>query len=490
MLRLKLGIISRLVTALSLILCVVFSLGIVFPIDLSEVYAEEEYSYYGIIPSKIYRWNLTDGDDINSGWRLDTTSVATSSLVTIVAYTDDTTVKLYDLRENELLSEAQLGSMEKHLVSLPNGTFFKVVSDDLVFVMLLGYNGTPPAVVTEGPVPNTFYPSTDGAYVGKEFIFMACETTGMDYLLFALESSDVTVTRDDGDEKTYSLDVNTYKELMLRPFRVYKVQSTGHIMTQSGRPGDYWGVATGFSVPSAEGGFLGKVFYAGSVAGAGWDAAEDYGFQVSALEDTKVTVLNLVTKQTLATEQVEGGSGFRFQSQCEAIVVQSDEPVTLSFVHSGNIEASLGNDGIYGGYGSGVTYIGVRPNEETPFYLPTESYVEAYVFSDEETSVTVDGMTRTIEADSYFEVTSPGYHKIVSGKGVVIELLHWPSTPETQGLLYNGVAIPSIQKVDVMPDVTLTPLGESFPMMYVMIGAAAAVVAVVVIVFILRRRHT
>lgn len=488
MLRLKVCGISRSVTGLSLILCVVFSLSFVFTIDLYEVCAEEEYTYYGVIPSKIFRWNLTDGDDINSGWRLDTGSVDTSSLVAIVAYTDDTNVKLYDLRDNELVSEAQLDRMEKHLVSLPNGTSFKVVSDDLVFVMLLGYDGMPPAVATEGPVPNTFYPSTDGAYVGKEFIFMACQTTGMDYWLFALENSDVTVTRDDGDERTYSLDVNTYKELMLRPFRVYRVQSTGHIMVQSGRPVDFWGWATGFSVPSAEGGFLGKVFYTGS--NTAWDAGEDYGFQVSALEDTKVTVLDLVTKQTLATEQVEGGSGFRFQATYDAIVVQSDKPVTLSFVHSGKIEASLGNDGIYGGYGSGVAFIGVKPNEETPFYLPTESYVEAYVFSHEETSVTVDGMTRTIEADSYFEVTSPGYHKILSGKGVVIELLHWPSTPESQGLLYNGVAIPSIQKVDVMPDVTLTPLGEGFPMMYVMIGAAAAVVAIVVVVFVLRRGRT
>ncbi len=476
---------SRSVATLFIILCVLFSVNVVLPFHFCEVSAAEEYVYYGVVPAKIWRYNLTDGNDVNSGWRLDTGSVDTSSLVTIVASTDNTNVKLYDLTDDELMSEAQLGDMEKHFVSLPNGTIFKVVSDRLVSVLMLGYEGTPLANATEGPVPNTFYPSTDGAYAGKEFVFMVSEHTGMDYVIFALENAEVTVTRDDGNERTYSLEVNTHKFLMLKPFSVYRVQSTGHIMVQSGRPGDYWGWAAGFSVPSAEGGFVGKVFYTGS--NTAWDAAEDYGFRVSAVGDTKVTVRDLVTKQTLAEAEVEGGSGFGFQAVTDVIAVNSDGPVTLSFIHSGSIEASLGNDGIYGGYGAGVAFIGVRPNEETPFFLPTESYVEAYVFADEETTITIDGISRTIEADSYFLITNPGNHKVTSERGVVIQILHWPSTPAAQGLLFNGAVIPCIQTVNVTPDVTLTPVEEGFPITYVMVGAAVAVVAAA-IVFLVRKR--
>ncbi len=208
---------------------------------------------------------------------------------------------------------------------------------------------------------------------------------------------------------------------------------------------------------------------------------------MSAVGDTKVTVRDLVTKQTLAEAEVEGGSGFGFQAVTDVIAVNSDGPVTLSFIHSGSIEASLGNDGIYGGYGAGVAFIGVRPNEETPFFLPTESYVEAYVFADEETTITIDGISRTIEADSYFLITNPGNHKVTSERGVVIQILHWPSTPAAQGLLFNGAVIPCIQTVNVTPDVTLTPVEEGFPITYVMVGAAVAVVAAA-IVFLVRKR--
>ena len=38
------------------------------------------------------------------------------------------------------------------------------------------------------------------------------------------------------------------------------------------------------------------------------------------------------------------------------------------------------------------------------------------------------------------------------------------------------------------PDVTLIPLGEGFPMMYVMIGAAAAVVAGIAGFLVMKRR--
>jgi hypothetical protein len=133
-----------------------------------------------------------------------------------------------------------------------------------------------------------------------------------------------------------------------------------------------------------------------------------------------------------------------------------------------------------------VTFIGVRPDETTPIYLPVESYVEVYIFAHEDSEVTVDGISRSIPADSYFLLTQPGTHTIRSSKNVVVQVLHWPFEPETQGLLFNGVLIPAVQTVGVVADVTLTPLGEGFPMMYVMIGAAVAVVAVVA-VFVLRR---
>ena len=485
MLKSKLYGSKRSVAAFLLILCVLFSVDSMFPFLFSGVYAAEEYVYYGVVPAKIWQYNLTDADDVNSGWRLDTETPDNSSLVAIVASGDNTNVKVYSLEGNELLSEAELDSMQKHLVSLPNGTIFKVVSDSLVSVMLMGYEGIPAANASEGPTPNTFHASTDGAYVGKEFVFMACQSTfGENYLIIALETAEVTVARDDGDERTYSLDVNAFRELLLRPFRTYRVTSTGNIMIQSGEPVDIWGDSLGFFVPSPEGGFVGTTFYTWSTTS--WDPGESYGFRVSATEDAEITVWNLQTKEQMLETEVSAGSGFGFKPVANVIVVKSDEPVTLSLVHNGTINNSLGGEGIYDGYGSGVTCIGIRPDETTPIYLPVNSYVELYIFAYEDAEVIVDGISRSIPADSYFLLTQPGTHTIRSNKNVVAQVLHWPFEPESQGLLFSGVQIPCIQTVDVVSDVTLTPLGEGFPIMYVMIGAAAAIV-VVIAAFVLRR---
>jgi len=124
-----------------------------------------------------------------------------------------------------------------------------------------------------------------------------------------------------------------------------------------------------------------------------------------------------------------------------------------------------------------VGYIGVKPDEDTPFYLPVDSYVEAYIFASEETEITLDDNDWTIGANSYYLITQPGTHVLRANGKLVIEILNWPFEPEFQGLQYEGVQVPSVQTVDVVPDVMLTPLGESFPIIYVAIGVAAAAVS-------------
>jgi len=58
--------------------------------------------------------------------------------------------------------------LEKVFVSLPNGTFFEIVSSKPLSVMLLGGR-----LLEEGQLwTSIFYTSLDGGYVGKEFVFM------------------------------------------------------------------------------------------------------------------------------------------------------------------------------------------------------------------------------------------------------------------------------------------------------------------------------
>jgi hypothetical protein len=381
--------------------------------------------------------------------------------------------------------------MEKHLVLIANNTVFKVVSDKQVSVLLLNYQIMPAAIVTEGPLPYTFYTDINGLYVGKEFYLMASEqiyySENKFYTIFSLETSMVTVTRDDGQQNKYSLYVNSYTTLMLDTCRVYKIKSTGNIMVQSSATwADIGGISpqryrSSYQVPCATGGFVGQVFFAKSTDG--WDPDRDYGFRISALEDTKVKVFDLKTKQLVSDLSVKGGAGIGFQPAADAIGVQSDKPITLSYVNNGSLGTSRTAQ-----YGVGVMSIGIRPNQSTPIYLPTKAYVEVYFFANEETELLIDGSSQTIRPNQPKLLIFIGTHTVQANHNVIMQINFWPNTPEYQGLWFSGVAIPCIETVANKPTVTITPFEEGFPMMYIIIGAGAIAVVIIVAILLMRKR--
>jgi len=451
------------------------------------VYCAEEYVYYGVVPGRIHYAKPKAAHagmsqyDPSSGWEIDPGSVASIGLVSIVASRDETHVEVCTLPDKMVASSAELGAMEKLFVSLPNGSIFKVVSNHLVSVMLLGGNVggkelNPDA--DEGPVPTTFFTAADGGYVGEEFVFVASQAlTGSPYRILALEDAEVTITREDDSMQSFRLGANTYKELQLAAFRAYKVESTGHIMIQSGGPGSY-----SFFVPSVDGGFKGKRFY--SVSTEVWSVAwpHDYGFRISAAADTEVTVWDVKYKRKALEVEVKGGTGVSMKPKGEVIFVESDEAVTLEFMHNGTVETDFT-------YGAGVAYMGVRANEETSFFLPTNSSNEAYVFAQEDTLVRIDDVPMTIMADSYLVFTVPGTHRIQADKNVAVQVVHWALVPECQGIDSFGVVIPCVQKVSMVPPVTLTPLaGEGFPTTYAVMGLAVAAAGATTILLVMRRR--
>ncbi len=145
-----------------------------FLTNVYEVYAQEKYDYYGYVPAKMWRYNLTDDDDLNSGWRRATNSTGTSGyttagLVAVVGIVDGTHVKVYSVDNGSLVSETTIDSMQKYYAVFRNGTFFRVETDKLASVYLLNYESVPAGNATSGPLPDSFYQSTSGTYVGKEF---------------------------------------------------------------------------------------------------------------------------------------------------------------------------------------------------------------------------------------------------------------------------------------------------------------------------------
>ena len=477
---------------------------LVLPSSVRPSRANPDYTYYGVVPSNIYLYLLNDPYNFTSGWvmgtngsrtgspGLDGKTVATKALLAIVASEDNTHVQVYDLAEDTPLSDRIISSMEKDLVLLANGTEFKVVSDKQVSVLLLNYQTMPATTATEGPLPYTFYTDVNGLYVGKEFVLMASEqvfyTENKFYTVYAVEASTVTVTSEGGQQNEYTIAANSYTTLMLNPFEVYKIESTGNIMVQSSvtwadigggiSPHRY---RSSYLIPCATGGFVGQFFYAKSTTS--WDPDTDYGFRISATENAKVKVYNLETNQLLSELSVEAGTGVGFQPAADAIAVQSDKPITLSYINNGSLGTSRTAQ-----IGVGMMFMGVQPNEETPVYLPTEANVEVYFFASQQTELTVDGSTQTVQPDQPKLLVLAGTHTVQADHNVVLQVNFWPNTPEYQGFWFPGAAIPSVETVGDNPSVTLTPMEEGFPTTYIIAGAAAAAVAVVAIVLVMRRR--
>jgi hypothetical protein len=236
-----------------------------------------------------------------------------------------------------------------------------------------------------------------------------------------------------------------------------------------------------YLVPCATGGFVGQFFFAKSTSG--WDPDTDYGFRISATEDTEVKVFDLRTKQVVIELSVEGGTGIGFQPPTDAIGVQSDKSITLSYINNGSLGTSRPAQ-----YGLGVMFMGIQPDQNTPIYLPTEAYVEVYFFVNEETELTVDGFSQTIQPSQPKLLTLAGTHTVQADQNVIVQINFWPTEPVYQGLWFSGVAIPCIETVANNPTVALTPFGGGFPMTYVIAGAGAAAVVVIVVVLVMRRR--
>ncbi|MEM2941470.1 MAG: hypothetical protein QW304_07980 [Thermoproteota archaeon] len=452
---------------------------------------QAEYVYYGVIPERIYQYTL--GEWYTSGiWLLEPASLYDYGYISILASQDGTQVRVYTLPDRQLVSEATLDSMQKHYVRLPNGTMFKIVSSKLVSVLLFSppaRGGIPGVNVTESPGINGFYPTVEGAYVGREFIIEASQgLLGFNYYIFALEEAEVTLTADDGSTRSYKLEANGYENIQLKPLTTYRVTSTGNIMIKGGGMGG-WSDRS-FFIPSAEGGFIGRRFY--TVTWRTFDEKEEEFFYISALEDTKVTIWDLPNRKILLELDVKAGEPAKIKptvyagTKAPAIAVDSEKPIVLQFLHSGNTIRSYGYS-----YGPGFTYMGIRPNEDTPFFLPTNSTIYAYLFTSEDANIVVDDVPMTLRTDVPWVISTPGPHTVRSNKNLVLLLLHYPLIPPNQGINGFGVPVPCVQTVSVTPSVTLHPIsGEGFtlPFNYIIILVVLLVI-VIVIVFLRRRKN-
>jgi len=453
----------------------------------------DEYDYYGFVPREI--WGLEWVNLGTSGWelRVDQISIVNSGLVAIVGNHDGTRVRAYVLPGGELVEDLALNRLEKASFSLPNGTFFKLVASRPVSVFLLGGK----YMESGDAFTNMFVTSTDGGYVGREFIFMAVQAkralhyTGLAYRVYALEDSQVTVWDANGSQVSqFRLGANQFREMGFSPMAVYRLESTGNVMLQSftmwtsarlGLPGTCF-------YPSVRGGFVGRLFYGGAGATELWPPFAPPTFVMTGLEGSEVTIMDLENRRKYLDAELPALGNLSKQTDLSHMVVESQKPIVLMME------------------GNGVGYTGLAAGETGYFYMPlNEPYLEAvpsgnivgsageaYLYAAEETVVTIDDLTVRLSRDSILPLRH-GFHVITADRNVVIQLINypWQSYPPREPSIARfsdfATCIPSVQAMSIRsPDLNPPSVaGEELPWTYL----AAAVIPVVVIAALAARRR-
>ncbi|MDH5440270.1 MAG: hypothetical protein OEY31_06670 [Candidatus Bathyarchaeota archaeon] len=489
-----------------LLLCTALFLG-VSPSGVSA--AGEAYVYYGYAPPTVL--NLTTMEDDIPVYNY----TAIPSQLDIIGINDTTTVEVLDLSTGDVVSSTTLDRMEVHTVYLGTrvssttesdveGTYFKVVADKKVAVLLSG--GSPNIYRA------VYYPSTDGGFAGNEFIFKAVNGTWEPVIyvwewditvIFGVESAHVKVF--DGAGNTlheFDVSANSYGRLKLVSGKVYRVVSTGRIMISTvSRECFAYG-------PSATGGFVGRSFY-GVMSGVGggdtW-AGSFQSFVVIAQEDCEISAYSLLKPE------LQRGLGADLAKSLEAgevfLDTSFDQQTPLRIDSTGDIMVIFGR-GDYawglpeaepvlspGNLGDDVSAIPVEADREVSFFAPTG----AVIFAPESLSIVIDGALISMKADEYRALMG-GSHTIQSSAPVIVEVLSDANTRAGVGAGVGESWATVHYRFDnwatyLTPTQTLEvtypppPPAGSLTELYTYIGGgvSAAVIAVVALVILRRRR--
>lgn len=456
--------------ALSTLLLLILVLAIVVsPLaSMPQVWAEPgletRYEYYGYVPARIWGQESLPGDAFH--FRVNPNTIADRGLLVFIGNYDQTKVSVYVLPNRSLVEGFTINRLEKVTVSLPNGTFFKAISDRPVTVILMGGRATE----RSDGWANTFFTSVGGGYVGKEFIFMAVQgrtlpyVTGFPFRVFALEDSQVTVADANGSRVAdFSLKANQYKQLTFNPFGVYRLTSTGNVITQS------W-VGGSVFYPAARGGFAGRLFYGAALVKELWGSLPPPPtFVMTGLEDAKARIIDLEFTKEFSITGVAAHANNSVQIVASHFVLESDKPITLIF-QSG-----------------GLAYAGVRPGETIEVYVPTGkdalSMGEAYIFAEEGTAITIDDVAIRVSANELLPL-QPGIHRVSADRNAVIQVVHWDAyirsynarieNPEA-GLPDFASCVPSLQAMGLTYEgIQLRPvLGGENPRLYALVAVVS-----------------
>lgn len=452
---------------------------------------DDQYVFYGYAPPTVkpIYYRFAEGGSPEHMY------VGSPPQLTIVGVHDDTSIEVYDLNDRGVIASFSINRMELRRVSLTNETYFKVVSDRLVSVLLSG-GGWKSNGVIPVHMASTFYPSTEGGYVGYQFIFAPTNSTDGLLQIFFIEGARVTiqdaggnviaeVEGTPGETKTTNLE-KVPGEVYFLALEAYRVVSTGRIMLAGLSDNSF------LYLPALTGGFVGRHFLA--VRGG--------AIIVVALEDTEVAFYDLKRPSWHIT--LLGPDEKRSLSAGEWYNASMGANTRIDA--TGNISVLIGDGGgwhvhwastylqrgiLYPEHiGDDVSFVVVRPGQEFGFFVPTE----AVLFAHEESTIQVDGAMVTVKEDEYLRLAQ-GVHMVKATAPVTIEILGHGSEYDFQGGLgyrlaehYDNYASYLVSSQGFTENYPEPPgvggLGEITP--YIGIGVAIPILLVIAI--LIRKR--
>ena len=402
---------------LALFLAVLFCCSFVYMGGQPQAQEQELFEYYGVVPPTKYLspegeyypyFVWPNGTIYYPQW------LNGSAYLDIVGVTDDTSVEVYDITEDEprLLHETTINRMELKTFTLMAGTAFKVVSDMFVAVTLNG--GTGSWYWAGG---HLFYPSTDGGFAGKEFIFMALPSSeppemprksGDRHAIHAIDDAEVSLYDDKGNlVKTYSVKANRTSLIDLSRRTVSRVVSTGRIMVAT------WDWSGYTVLPNAFGGFKGKRFLTEPDA----IDAETAAVAIIAQEKPcKVTIYDtdsgaILVEEDLAAYELLNVNKDVVDLIAKSLLIMATEEV-LAFT------ASATDTGLITDFGDDITFLGLEPGPST-VYIVTKGYLFA---PEGDTEVWIGPIPQIVKKGTYTELPS-GLVKLRTNATTILELL-------------------------------------------------------------------
>jgi hypothetical protein len=364
-------------------------------------------------------------------------------------------------------------------------TYFKVVADKPVAVLMHGgryyFSGGADGWLNGAGV---FYPSTDGGFAGKEFIFLTSMAqtdtvrSGWTHVVYAIEDSKVSVYDSKGAlVRTVTLKGNESTQISLGRNMIYRVVSTGRIMIGC------WGLNSLMVIPSRLGGYKDMLFYANpeQVGEIGNAILIILGQDVPA----HVRIVDIATGTTIKEKDLAprelwyvnrniadlNGKRLRIESTGNILVIAGSNAVERP-----RVDPVIPNPNDIMLACPSIMFVGVKPGES----LTTYATAKIVVFSPETNArITVEELSFNVERGFYMELPL-GLITLTSNATIIVQSIF-----RTDLYSFATYLIPA-----KMPSIVYPPPakgGEESTIVYYPL-TIAAIVVVVIAVFLMRKR--